>query len=169
MDNVLDLNDYVAFSGDKLVTDSRKVAERFNKQHAKVTRTIAALRKQTGEWGIANFGDTPYTDPQNGQIYQAYNMTKDGFMLLVMSFTGKQALAVKLKFITAFNDMANYITQHQQSLWQQMQALIAQDSQSKVRASFGARLMLERKRALPVINAAHAELVREIQMPLFVQ
>jgi hypothetical protein len=33
--------------------------------------------------------------------------------------------------------MAAYVMQHQQSLWQQRQALIAKESQSKVRASYG--------------------------------
>jgi hypothetical protein len=45
---------------------------------------IAALQVQIGTWGIANFGDTRNIDAQNGQTYQVYTMTKDGFMLLVM-------------------------------------------------------------------------------------
>ena len=34
-----------------------------------------------------------------------YFMTRDGFSLLAMGFTGKKALKFKLKFIDAFNKM----------------------------------------------------------------
>lgn len=37
----------------------------------------------------------------------------------------------------------------QQGLWQRMQALVAREVESKVRASFGSHLMLERKREIP--------------------
>ena len=37
-------------------------------------------------------------------------MTKDGFMFLVMGFTGKRAAAVKEAYINAFNQMAEQLT-----------------------------------------------------------
>lgn len=48
-------------------------------------------------------------------------------------------------------------------LWQQMHALIAREVDSKVRASFGSHLMLERKREIPGIGAERARLEAEIQ------
>ena len=48
---------------------------------------------------------TPYKNPQNGETYTAYQMTKDGFMFLVMGFTGKKAEQVKELYINAFNQM----------------------------------------------------------------
>ncbi|MPM83829.1 hypothetical protein SDC9_130898 [bioreactor metagenome] len=37
--------------------------------------------------------------------YPAYRMTRDGFTLLAMGFTGKKALQFKLAYIDAFNRM----------------------------------------------------------------
>ena len=54
-------------------------------------------------------------------------------------------------------------------LRQQMQALIAQEVESKIRASFGSHLMLERKREIPFFESEHQRLDAEIQpvLPLF--
>jgi hypothetical protein len=48
-------------------------------------------------------------------------------------------------------------------LWQQMHALITREVDSKVRASFGSHLMLERKRQIPHINSERERLEAEIQ------
>ncbi|MCF0149678.1 MAG: ORF6C domain-containing protein, partial [Clostridium sp.] len=40
-----------------------------------------------------------------GKEYKEYLITRDGFSLLVMGFTGTKALAWKLKYIEAFNKM----------------------------------------------------------------
>ncbi len=45
-----------------------------------------------------------YTD-NTGRKLQSYEMTKDGFMFLVMGFTGKKAAAIKEAYINAFNEM----------------------------------------------------------------
>lgn len=51
-------------------------------------------------------------------------------------------------------------------LWQQMQALIAKEVESKVRASFGSHLMLERKREIPYFRSERMELESQIQPSL---
>ncbi|MDE6665691.1 MAG: Rha family transcriptional regulator, partial [Ruminococcus sp.] len=51
------------------------------------------------------FIETKYQHPQNKQWYKCYDITRDGFSLLVMGFTGKKALEWKLKYIEAFNSM----------------------------------------------------------------
>jgi hypothetical protein len=55
---------------------------------------------------------------------------------------------------------------NQLGLWQQMQALIAREVESKVRASFGSHLMLERKREIPTLDAERDLLERQIQPSL---
>lgn len=45
-------------------------------------------------------------------------VTKKGFVMPVMGFTGKTAMAFKEAYIAAFDAMAAYIAQLQQSLWQ---------------------------------------------------
>ena len=44
-------------------------------------------------------------------------MTRDGFSLLVMGFTGKEALKWKLKYIEAFNLMEKTILNQQNNEW----------------------------------------------------
>lgn len=67
-----------------------------------------------------------------------------------------------LDVIEAFDSMQN----GQMGLWQQMQALIAREVESKVRASFGSHLMLERKREIPQFDAERNLLERQIQPSL---
>lgn len=162
-----DFTRFVMLAGDMPVTDSRRVATHFGKDHRKVTRTIAHLLEKTGAWGAANFGRTPYVDPQNGQTYAVYRMTKDGFMLLVMRFTGDKALQMQIQFIEAFDAMANYIKRREENLWKQMHELEKRDAASFERASFGSKLMLDRKRELPGFDEQRFRLNSMIQLPLF--
>jgi Rha family phage regulatory protein len=84
-------------------TTSRNVAERFSKRHDNVIRDIEALKKD-----ILNFEEmfieTTLPDTY-GRQQRAYIMNRDGFSLLVMGFTGAEALKFKLEYIQAFNAM----------------------------------------------------------------
>ena len=51
------------------------------------------------------FYEYQYTNEQNHQTYPAFLMTRDGFTLLAMGFTGKKALEWKIRYIQAFNEM----------------------------------------------------------------
>lgn len=86
------------------VTTSKKIAEVFEKRHDHVLRDIESLAG-----GIPNFGETfqktTYIHEQNGQEYPMYYITRDGFSLLAMGFTGQKALEWKVKYIEAFNYM----------------------------------------------------------------
>jgi Rha family phage regulatory protein len=89
----------------KPTTLSTDLARHFGKGHDDVLRAIRNLLPQLPDGGVLNFAETPCTDPQNGQTYPAYRLTRDGFTLLAMGFTGKKALAFKLAYIDAFNRM----------------------------------------------------------------
>ena len=113
------MNELVFMKNEEAVTDSLIVAELFEKRHADVIRAIENL-----EEGIRKNGDTPrlfqktwYKHPQNGERYSKYIMNRDGFSLLVMGFTGKKALAWKLKYIEAFNAMEKVVMQKQTADW----------------------------------------------------
>ena len=97
----------------KIVTSSQAVAYYFEKDHGKVLRSIRSLLsfQETSESMTKN-GYTPkwfyeyqYTNEQNHQTYPAFLMTRDGFTLLAMGFTGKKALEWKIRYIQAFNEM----------------------------------------------------------------
>lgn len=98
-------NDFNGLVSEALKTTSRIIAEKFEKNHRDVTRTIQGIIKNEPDWGVRNFAQTPYVDPQNGQTYQMYEMTRDGYSMLVMGFTGKKAMEWKIKFLEAFGAM----------------------------------------------------------------
>lgn len=84
---------------------SREVSRYFNKRHDAVLRDIAAITSNCPKsFSAHNFVGASYLDEQakNRPMYIIY---RDGFMLLVMGYTGKKALAIKLAYIEAFNAM----------------------------------------------------------------
>lgn len=103
----------VSVSNNHVITTSICIAEQFGKQHSHVLRDIKKLVSQlhsehlskSGEMSTeSNFGLIEYADG-SGRKYPAYNLTRDGFALLAMGFTGKNALQFKLKYLAAFNAM----------------------------------------------------------------
>ena len=90
-------------------TTSREVAQYFNKRHDNVVRDVRSLVANTPErFHALNFEEM--SEPVgigNGAVRQdtVFIIYRDGFMLLVMGYTGKKALAVKLAYIEAFNAM----------------------------------------------------------------
>ena len=86
-----------------MTTSSKDVSLHFGKQHSHVLRDIDLLKKD-----ISNFGEMFFDisiDDSYGRKQRAYAMTRDGFSLLAMGFTGSSALRWKLKYINAFNKM----------------------------------------------------------------
>lgn len=92
-----------------LTVSSVQVAEDFHKQHKNVLTAIEELRLGVAENSASLFIETTYQHVQNKQWYKCYELTRDGFTLLAMGFTGKEALAWKLKYIDAFNKMEDII------------------------------------------------------------
>lgn len=85
-------------------TTSLDVSETFKKKHSNVIQKIESLSDR----GRLNFKLTSYLDDSNRQS-KMYEMNRDGFMLLVMGFTGKKAEIAKLDFIDGFNKMEKII------------------------------------------------------------
>jgi len=89
-------------------TTSINVAEFFGKQHKNVLRDIENLCENLDEKHRLNFelSQRHRIIPSGANISEpVYRLTRDGFTLLAMGFTGKQALAFKLAYIDAFNKM----------------------------------------------------------------
>ncbi|MFR4663456.1 MAG: Rha family transcriptional regulator [Faecalibacterium prausnitzii] len=84
------------------VASSREVAKRFGKEHKHV---LAAIRQILAAENSATkfFHETAFE--YRGQRFPEYLMNRDGFALLAMGFTGKEAVTWKLKYIEAFNQM----------------------------------------------------------------
>lgn len=91
---------------DVLTVSSREVAQDFEKRHSDVLESIERLQTQmhSTENSAEYFMLETYRDA-SGKQNKEYLLTRDGFSLLVMGFTGEKALAWKLKYIRAFNAM----------------------------------------------------------------
>jgi Rha family phage regulatory protein len=89
-------------------TTSLNVAEVFGKQHKDVLKAIAAVKIDAGSFdpdgAERNFAPCSYLDANN-RARSMYQITRDGFTLLAMGFTGKAAMKFKLAYIAAFNSM----------------------------------------------------------------
>ena len=129
------MNELVFLGQDgRLVTTSLKVAEVFGKVHAKVMRDIEKL-DCSDEFTIANFGKRSFKTEQ-GNEYPMYEITKDGFVFLVMGYTGKKAAGFKEAYIRKFNEMEAELKSQQtkqlsaaESLLQSVQLLVAHERQ----------------------------------------
>lgn len=88
-------------------TTSLSVANVFNKRHSDI---LAQIREfPTDDFTERNFPLSEYTD-STGRKLPCYNLTRDGFSLLVMGFTGQKAYRWKIEFIKAFNLMEAELT-----------------------------------------------------------
>lgn len=93
----------VKIENSQAVTNSLLVAEKFNKNHRDVIRSIRDLLSSAQNCAHL-FIESSYIDTSN-RTYPMYIMNRDGFSLLVMGFTGEKALKFKLDFINAFSEM----------------------------------------------------------------
>lgn len=101
------MNALVRIVDDRVLADSRDVAEQFGKRHADVLRAIDGIMKDVCSLE-RNFAFKEYSASIGlGKTRQARrcDMDRKGFMLLVMGFTGAKALEMKSRWIDAFDAM----------------------------------------------------------------
>lgn len=98
------MNELVKIKNNQVVVSSRQVAEKFGKLHKDVLENIREILKAENS-AVRFFQENMYKVPGNNKSYPEYLMNRDGFSLLVMGFTGKDALHWKMKYIAAFNEM----------------------------------------------------------------
>ncbi|MFD1216421.1 Rha family transcriptional regulator [Microbulbifer celer] len=96
--------DAIVLHDNQVRTTSLKVAEAFGKRHDNVIRKLQTI-DCSQKFNELNFEGIEYTDGR-GRQKPAFEMTKDGFVFLVMGFTGHKAAQVKEAYIAAFNEMA---------------------------------------------------------------
>ena len=112
--NAISINfqNFVQIQNSQIVTTSEFIAQAFDKQHKHVLEKIEQISKEIK----ASFFEPNFRlkakQVKTGFGFRetkSYELTKDGFMLLVMGFTGKQAMAIKIAYIEAFNAMSEAI------------------------------------------------------------
>ncbi|EAP0944522.1 Rha family transcriptional regulator [Salmonella enterica] len=100
----------VTIKNGRAVTTSQAISEYFHKRHDDVLKKIRLL-DCSPEFNARNFADVTYTDAK-GEKRPAYQITKNGFVFLVMGFTGKKAAAFKETYIAEFDRMENELRQN---------------------------------------------------------
>jgi Rha family phage regulatory protein len=111
------MDELVFLKNEQALTDSLTVAEMFKKRHDKVLRSIDNLVETLPKNGERKMFILSRRKADDGQFHRMYLISRDGFSLLVMGFTGSKALEWKLKYIDAFNKMEKIIMEKQTSAW----------------------------------------------------
>ncbi|MFI0621342.1 Rha family transcriptional regulator [Escherichia coli] len=93
----------VTIKNGRAVTTSIAIAEFFGKRHERVLDKIRNL-DCSAKFTEHNFVLSEYTD-STGRKLPMYQITKNGFVFLVMGFTGKKAAAFKEAYIAEFDRM----------------------------------------------------------------
>ena len=115
MKELIPKNEYGIFADMKDVArvDSLFIADAFKKNHKEVLRDIRKLTEPksglSDEFAERNFALGSYKDKQN-QKRPCYYLTRDGFTMLVMGYTGKKAMTFKELYIKRFNEMEEFIS-----------------------------------------------------------
>ena len=99
---VLSMPEVIVF-GKKPMVSSLQVAQHFGKRHDDVLKKIRQLEIPE-DFRLRNFAESSYVNQQSKK-QPMYLMTRDGFALLAMGFTGKKAMEWKIRYIEAFNAM----------------------------------------------------------------
>ena len=97
------MTELLTISNGQPTASSRDIAEHFGKEHKNVLQSIENLTAENSAL-TQMFFKTSYISG-TGKAYPMYLMNRDGFTLLAMGFTGKEALEWKIKYINAFNAM----------------------------------------------------------------
>ena len=131
-------------------------------------KNVLALVRSYAE-PLAEFGEIAFQTRLNRQgrptEYVMLNEPQASALLTLMR-NSEKVVAFKFKLIGEFYRMRQALGQREHSLWKQLQALIAKEVESKVRARFGSYLMHERKRDIPYYQQEHRRLETLIQPPL---
>ncbi|KES11918.1 Phage regulatory protein Rha, partial [Snodgrassella alvi SCGC AB-598-O02] len=127
----IDLEQFVQISHSEPVTTSEFVAKAFGKEHKNILRKIEEICTQVPDsFGERNFALLEKERKNNlGFVIKdkVYELTKDGFILLVMGFTGKNAMSIKIAYINAFNAMAEKLSQIQAQQHKAISHLISKE------------------------------------------
>jgi Rha family phage regulatory protein len=87
-----DLSEFVTLHHSTLTTDTRRIAKYFKKRHDNVLRAFDNL-ECSKEFSRLDFELREYVDIR-GKAQRDVRMTKDGFMFMVIGFSGKESARI---------------------------------------------------------------------------
>lgn len=146
------------------ITTSLKVAEFFGKKHKDVLRAIKNLDCSAG-FAERNLAPSEYTD-KSGRRLPMYNMTRNGFMFLVMGFIGKKAADIKEAYMEAFDWMEDRLKQEVFSISAELNAVTLAYQKAETKASECGRGLRQWQDAKPELESKLEELKAIAQIPL---
>jgi Rha family phage regulatory protein len=92
-------------------TTSNNIADFFEKEHNKVLRDIETiLAICSKEFSLSNFGQSTYKNSR-GQTYKNYILTRDGFAMVALAFTGEKAIRFREAYIKRFSEMERQLNE----------------------------------------------------------
>ena len=152
-------------------TTSLEIAKFFGKRHTDVLRDINNILPNCPEkFSQRNFASANYLDDQ-AKNRPLFIIFKDGFILLVMGYTGKKALVIKLAYIEAFNALEAELQRQREGALPPADAL-APSQQAQLKALVDAKVGMlpkehQRKGYGEVWSrfARHFEIAKYTQLP----
>lgn len=161
---------FVQIKDHQTVTTSEIVAKVFGKRHANVLRDIKSLLDNCDEeFAKLNFEVCfKINELQNGKPTPYYNLTKNGFLLLVMGYKSKKAMGIKISYIKAFDYMADQMAKGNASLLEQYYQALGEHNAEKQFASLCGKALNEWKGKKPLLEATLKifEDKMQIELPL---
>lgn len=171
MNDTKDLTLFITQNGSELVTDSRAVAIAFGKRHSDVLRAVDRRMRSTRDairgHAQRNFASGVYPDG-NGQMRPMYRMTAKGLSELTMGFSGDDACEVRIRFVDAFEAVAQRLADRERNITEQLHDLTRREATSEVKGQIGSKLMNERKREKPglAVERVTLESIQQPALPL---
>lgn len=159
---------FIQNKGSKTITTSETIAKVFGKLHKNVLRDIREiLEAGDDEFNRLNFELVEFID-KKGEKRPMFEMTKDGFLLLVMGYKTKKAMAIKIAYIKAFNFMQEQLAKGEITLLEQYYQVLGEYQSDKRFASLCSAGLSQWKDKKPLIEATLKifEDKMQIELPL---
>lgn len=153
--------------GGELRTSSLVLASGMGQQHRSVIQLIRNHASSLEEFGRVAFEVQPF-DTRGGRQNREIAMLNEpqATLLICMMRNSAKVVGFKVGLVHEFYRMREELKRRENNLWQQMQALIAKEVESQVRASFGSQLLLTRKKEIPSLRDEREMLESAIQPSL---
>lgn len=100
----------VKIENGKPMTTSVAVADYFERPHNDVMKSIRGILAQVSEgFSLGNFSQSTYQNSR-GQTQPCYLLTRSGFAMTALGFTGQKAIQFRESYIARFDEMEAMLT-----------------------------------------------------------
>lgn len=122
--------------GNKLMVDSREVAEMVDRQHNELMKSIRLYCDYLGQGNIAQsdfFAESTYTNAQNKE-QPCYLLTRKGCDMVANKMTGEKGVLFTATYVTKFEEMEKQLTQPKlpTTYLEALEALVASEKEKQI-------------------------------------